>query len=311
MLYLVRKKLLSTPAAAGALSRLLGCRIYSYAGLKDACSISWQHVSLYRCRKTPLRVKAYGGRMEAWLLGRGGYVYPGGHRGNMFRIRLEARGGCRTSNLEWITGHYGPQRFGVSRPNTHLYSILYASGRWDLLARELGYRYPLERRIAPGDYESKILTEISKSLAPPQGRSFGGVVVEAFRSYLFNRALTRAVEEGRSLWSLGESAASVVCGGYTYRVPVARLPSRTLLGSHTGWSRLVARVMEEEGVEPGILPLRGGLRPLIYPVCRYSCRRLGDSEVSIRLHLPPGAFATTALLALYSILWIDSYLECM
>ncbi|BAA80822.1 tRNA pseudouridine synthase D [Aeropyrum pernix K1] len=310
VLYLVRKRLLSTPTAASVLSRLLGCRLYSYAGLKDACSVSWQHVSLYRCRRRPARVKAYNGRMEAWLLKRGVYVYPGGHKGNMFSIRLETRGGCRASRLGWIPAHYGPQRFGVFRPNSHIYSILYSTGKWDLLARELRYRYPLERRIGPGDYESRILADISRGLAPPLGQRLDSIIAEALRSYIFNRALTRAIELGASFWSLAEFEADTVCGSKTYKVPAVRLPSRLLYNTRTSWSRLVARVMEEDGIDPGILPSRGGWRPLLYPVCRYRCRRVGDSELSIHLHLPPGAFATIALLAHYAILWMDSYADC-
>ena len=307
-LFLVRKTLASTPRAAQFLSRRMLCRMSSYAGLKDACSVSWQYISLFRCRRAREFVES--GGVRAWRVGPGRYVYPGGHLGNYFNITLEAWNATCPMPPAWIPGHYGPQRFGVFRPSSHIYSLGLSLKDWPGLLNEYSYRYPLERRLCPGDYESRVLSATRKLYSPPPHKP-NPIAAEALRSYIFNRALTLGLERGFSPQALAESYVSIPCSRQTYKVPAARLPSRRVaLGSST-WSKLVAKVLVEEGLTPTALPDQSkALRPLAYPVCSFHCRQEGGGLSKVKMLLPPGAFATVALSTLYSISWSESYSEC-
>ncbi|MFN4046171.1 MAG: tRNA pseudouridine(13) synthase TruD, partial [Acidilobaceae archaeon] len=124
-LYFVRKVGVPTLNACKAISRRLNAGRFTFAGLKDACSVSFQYVSL----KSP-RVKAVSvdlGSIRAWLLGEGSPITLGSHLGNIFRITLDVGEPERLlktlTSINRMPAFYGPQRFGVLRPSTHLYGL--------------------------------------------------------------------------------------------------------------------------------------------------------------------------------------------
>ncbi|WP_460126246.1 tRNA pseudouridine(13) synthase TruD [Stetteria hydrogenophila] len=315
-LYLVRAVGVDTRRAARLLAGLVGGRGASYAGLKDACAVKYQYISV----KTgpagaPGRVRDPEGRLEAWLVGRG-RVAPGLHSGNFFRLTVEhpdPAGLCSAfRGLRWVPGYFGPQRFGVERPNTHYMGLLASQGLWGSLLREMASRYPLEWRRGLGGYEAAAWRRAREAASPwaAAGKAWWlDFALQALRAYLFNRALSRAARSG-GVQGYAEHWVRVRCpGGTVLRAPAARLPGGYHLRSGSAWSRLVRSVAEEEGLTGALASWgRRVFRPLAYPVCTAWCRpSRGSAEVV--LALPPGAYATVALWEVVEFDWLG-YAEC-
>ncbi|MEM1873699.1 MAG: tRNA pseudouridine(13) synthase TruD [Acidilobaceae archaeon] len=295
-LYLVRKEDTPTLAAASMLKRELRARRASFAGLKDSWGVSYQYISLLEPGDERCFVDL--GRVKAWLLGEGGALRPGSHSGNIFKIVLETEEPGRVcGNLEAlaaIPGFYGPQRFGLSRPSTHIYGLRLAGREGGWLLREYSYRYPLEDLARSLGYESRALREAAEEKSPWVSlKRAPRIAGEALQSYLFNRALSRALEE--RVVEIAETRVSLVACGVEARVPAARLPSRRLLKSGTRWAEIVRSVIEEEGVRVEELPPRAPLRPLLFPIAFKTCKA-GVSRAEIAFCLPPSAYATIVLM---------------
>ena len=308
-IYFVRRVNMSSPATAKRLAVLTGCRGPSLAGLKDACAVAYQYISL-KCPNSPPEV-VEGLRVKAWLVGAGGRLSPGSHEGNIFRVKASTRlpkALCaRLEGLPQLPGFFGPQRFGVDRPNSHLYALYALKGDVERLAAEFLYRYPGEWRSCPGDYEKRLLESPWSSRLPR-------VVLESLQACLFNEALSSALRWGFRFEEIGEARVWVTCpGGSRVKVPAARLPHERLSRSKSLWARIVVRASEEAGVDLKLLGYEAGLkpvlRPLIYPLCRVKCRP-GDGEVLAVLALPPGAYATIAFRAAALVDWEESYSSC-
>ncbi|MCE4611574.1 MAG: tRNA pseudouridine(13) synthase TruD [Desulfurococcales archaeon] len=311
-LYFVKRVNMSSMKAAWMLKLATGCRKPSLAGLKDTCAVAYQYISLKCSHTPPLTISIGNLGFKAWLVGMGGRFNPGSHEGNIFRVRISTRlpkTFCsRLEKLSWIPGFFGPQRFGVDRPNSHLYALHTLKGDLERLIAESLYRYPGEWRSCPGDYERRLL----KSPWRPQ---LPRVVFEALQSFLFNEALSEALRRGLNPEMIGEKRIWVSCpGGFRVRVPAARLPHERLSTRKTLWARIVSEVSKEAGIDLKLLGYKAGLRPalrpLVYPVCRVKCRP-GEGEVLAILALPPGAYATIAFRTAALIDWDESYSACV
>lgn len=305
--YIATKYLMSSVRLAGQLASAMECREWRIAGLKDSCGVTTQLVAVRGCRTPRARL---GGRLwRARLVGAGGPLRPGLLEGNIFKVDLEGAGGCPGEPKWWIPGFYGPQRFGVERPISHLYGIAAARGDIGFLARLAATRLPLEARTCPGSYEARLVESAALGGRP----RLPGVVYEAVQAYLWNRALSAALAEGGfpGVARLAEGSVDLPCpGGARVRAPAARLPSRRLLERpRSEWARLVAGVAGDEGIEPQMLPWRAPVRPLLHPVCRLTCRP-ASGHVRLAFRLPPGAFATTLLDWLYRVDWLASWQGC-
>lgn len=200
--------------------------------------------------------------------------------------------------MEWVPGFYGPQRFGITRPNTHYLGLLHAEGRMGEVLREYRYRYPLEVRSGPGGYEARELSSARPGMPRPRRLR---IMAEALQSYIFNRALSRVLRDPRGY---AEHYVTVECMGSEYRVPASRLPGPRLRRSRSRWARLVAGVMEEEGIHWAALRgLRSPFRPLLYPACSLRAVRAGGG-LALRFALPRGAYATSLLRELAEVDWL-------
>jgi tRNA pseudouridine13 synthase len=313
-LYLARVVGLDSRRAARLLARLVGAREASYAGLKDACAVKYQYVSV-KTSGGPAVVRDPQGLLKAWLVGNG-RVAPGLHSGNIFRLAVEHGSPGRLCDalkgLKRFPGYFGPQRFGVERPNTHYMGLLLSLGLWGSLIRELAYRYPLEERTRPGAYERAVIDEARLAASPwaPSSRKAWWVdfALQALRAYLFNKALSKAIASG-NIEGYAEHWVEVRCPmGGPLRVPAARLPGRYHLSSGSPWAELVREVVEEEGLTSVLRMWRRVFRPLVYPVCRVWCKPAGGS-LEVILALPPGAYATVALWEVVEMDWIG-YAAC-
>jgi len=314
--YLVERVGLDTLRAARILAHRLGAEGYTVQGLKDSCAIAYQYMAFRRPRETLASLTA--GGLRAWLLGRrSSPLRPGGHGFNFFRleVRLEdpalAPSLCRIlCRVRWLPGFYGPQRFGIERPNTHIYGLLRLRGEYGSLIAEYATRYPLESPARPGDYESKAIELARLDASPLAARGVGParIHLEALQAYIFNRTLSKALSRGFDIHSLATSRIPVTCPTGRVWAPAAYLPPRAL-SAGGAWAGLVKSVMVEEGLDPGLLsPLPSPRRPLAFPICRLDCRP-SESGARILVALPSGAYATILLRAVGWVDWLK-YSAC-
>jgi len=300
--YWARKEGITSLALARRLAEHTSAKSYRLLGLKDADAIAYQYVYLLEPRKPHTILEGEGFR--AWLVGwEPGPRRLGAHLWNMFRLTLEPLMGTpggvcdALSHAETVPGYYGPQRFGVYRPNTHLQGLYKGLGAFGLLAREYRYEYGLGG--GPGGYEARALAEAARR-GPWRvlRHGPGTLAAEALQSYIWNRALSIALAGDPEAYG---SPARTPCPR-PGRAVVAPLPSRRLLSSTGRWAGLVSWVLEEEGVPAWLLPSRAPKRALVAEPCWLSCRAV-DGRVVVWLGLPRGLYATVAVRAAVHVAW--------
>lgn len=309
-LYFVKKKGVTTTLAASKLEKALRARRVCFAGLKDSWGTSYQYMALLEPEVCEKHVDL--GDVEAWLVGESGFIPLGSHGGNIFKIALETdnpAGVCRgLEKLEHIPGYYGPQRFGIERPSSHIYGLRWAMREGGWLLREYGFRYPLEDPLSKRlGYESRAVERARREKSFWSSlNSLPRVAVDALQSYIFNRALSRVIEE-EVLEEASEAVLTVRACGVEKKTPAARLPSRRLRESRSFWARVVREVCEEEGVDLRVFPARAPLRPLLFPVEARSCIAEGENRVVVAFCLSPSAYATLVLLEIAEIDFSSNY----
>lgn len=295
-LYLLRKVGVASTIACWKLARYLGAPRYSIAGLKDAHAIAYQYVSIVNPRVTPSYVDL--GDVKAWYLGRSSMVKPGSHEGNLFKLIIKTEDPERLceniKSINVIPAYYGPQRFGILRPSTHIYGLALALREPGRLVREYSYRYPLEGEYRLS-YEDKSVEEVRRRKDPwVVVESVPGIALEALQAYIFNRALSEAIRGGY-LDQVRETLVRIRYCGVEAVLPAVRLPSRDLATSSSKWALLVKSIAEVEGVNLELLKnLKPSLRPLYFPFKLRTCS-VGDGLVKVTLCLPQGAYVTTLL----------------
>ncbi len=309
-LYLVRKVGLASTIACWKLARYLGASRYSIAGLKDANAIAYQYVSLINPKVTPRYVDL--GDVKAWYLGSGSIVKPGSHEGNIFRVEVRAEDPellCRNiRSIDRIPAYYGPQRFGIRRPSSHLYGLAIALKEPGRLFKEYTYRYPLEGNVRLS-YEEESLELVSKRKDPwAVLEGVPGIALEALQAYIFNRALSEAIKGGY-LDRVRETIIRVNYCRSSTTLPAVRLPSRELASATTTWARIVRGIAEFEGIDLDMLgELKPTLRPLYFPFELRSCVTRGDRAI-VTLCLPPAAYVTVLLREVAEVNWCSPLLE--
>lgn len=193
----------------------------SFAGIKDRRASTSQLISIDR----PLKLGDLEldiPRVTVRVVGRSRWPLAAGElRGNRFTIILRslAMQLPQSFNIGWLPGYFGHQRFGTARPNTHKIGRLlvkkdYGGAVGELLAEP----YPHEpRAIAEARADLKASWDIGKALATyPRSLAYERMVldrleqspedplgslkalpgsmirlyVNAYQSYLFNRALS-------------------------------------------------------------------------------------------------------------------------
>ncbi len=309
-LYFVRKIGLASTIACWKLARHLGAPRYSIAGLKDANAIAYQYVSLVNPKATPNYVNL--GDVRAWYLGQGSIIKPGSHEGNMFRVDIKADDVdllCKNlESIERIPAYYGPQRFGIRRPSSHLYGLAIALKEPGRLIKEYTYRYPLEGDVKLS-YENESITLAYKKRDPWIAMEKApGIALEALQAYIFNRALSEAIRRGY-LEQIRETIIRITYCNSIVTLPAVRLPSRELATGTTTWARIVRGVAELEGVNLEMLgALKPSLRPVYFPFKIRSCVRKED-KVIVTLCLPPAAYITILLREVALIDWCSLAFE--
>lgn len=201
------------------LQKRLSAKI-SFAGIKDRRAVTYQLISLDRPLPEPIKMK----NLELWAVGTSRWeVRPGELRGNRFTITIRSIKGedmrsDTLSDLTWLPGYFGHQRFGTTRPNTHKVGRHLVTGDLEGAVREflaepynsepadvLSFRQSLERTwdlesalsSLPPDlfYEGAVIrallsgSDYHRSLRALPQRLLR-LFVDAYQSYLFNLALS-------------------------------------------------------------------------------------------------------------------------
>ncbi|PUA34142.1 MAG: tRNA pseudouridine(13) synthase TruD [Candidatus Terraquivivens tikiterensis] len=255
-----------------------------------------------------------------------------------------------------IPNFFGHQRFGASRPITHVVGKLIIKGRlreaveeflmdwtwfepkavrearmrlaesWEpkraleVLPRRLFYERAVADYIAknPHDYVGAL-----RRLPLRLRRLF----VEAYSSYVFNRCLSRLLENNVELLlpSEGDLVVEYDARGVPSRKPfflrpgampralsVAQAGRLSVLLPTPGWrvripanekGEVLERILEEEGVELEDFASRalpeaataGGYRPVSIPSWEFRVSSIGDRHIWVNLSLPGGCYATSLL----------------
>ena len=225
-------------------------------------------------------------------------IKPGSHEGNLFSLTIKTRdpeGVCgNLKQMSRIPGYYGPQRFGVLRPSSHLYGLAAALREAGRLVEEFSYRYPLESG-GTLSYEVKAIEDVMRRRDPWVAlEHVPGIALEALQAYLFNRALSEAISMGY-LDRVRETVVRLKFCGDTATLPAVRLPSPELVAGGSTWAQLVKRVAEIEGVDLRLLKgLKASLRPLYFPFKLRTCAAR-DEEARVTVCLPSAAYVTILL----------------
>ncbi|MCS7094731.1 MAG: tRNA pseudouridine(13) synthase TruD [Thaumarchaeota archaeon] len=365
-LLVIRKRDRETMRVAMDLKSVLEVRLRSVKtyGLKDRRAVSWQFLAVPASKVLDhlydeillhnAAAKVVG---EAYGIGSKCLLF------NRFRIVIrETRTAANLEDLRYqlveygVPNYYGHQRFGVMRPVTHLvgYYILkenledaakifvgywtryepevyrevrrtfLESGSWSWAAANLSKSLVYERALAkhlasnPGDYVGAF-----RSL-PLRIRRF---LVEAYTSYVFNRALSLTLRDGYSLddvmigdlvvrldrfgnpessvhevtvWNVNEAARRVREGSLAIVMPH---PGSRVKFPRNERGRSMASVLEEDGMRqttfrPELMPeagTMGGYRPIKLIPRELTIKALDESTIETRMSLPRGSFATVVL----------------
>jgi tRNA pseudouridine13 synthase len=319
-IYLVKRCCIDTKKVGFILLKELEGESYGYLGLKDADAVVYQYYVLHNVKKPTnhllLRVDKER-NVEAWLIAKHKGFASKSRRGNIFIVSLKTSDATALCNyfkkLDYIPGYYGPQRFGILRPNTHIQGLYLLKKEIGYLVNEFTFRYPLEEREDLGFYERPVVENVKKShtiaLASSKLNNWiKELLIEALQSYIFNRALSKVIElDGIDKYS--EKLIPIRCINKKFWVPASRLPASGVNKTGTSWARLLKKIIDEEGVHELIskgIGLRPILRPLIFPICKINCEILSKEKVTLKFSLPPGAYATIALWQISEITWTHS-----
>jgi tRNA pseudouridine13 synthase len=248
--YLVKRNQDSIQAIR-RLSRSMGVsyKRFSYAGIKDRRAVTSQRVS-FRGSPQDLIGREISGVQILHPHRAKQPIVPGALQGNRFTITIrevdltakEAQTRVETTQKEiqsagGALNFYGPQRFGIIRPNTHLIGkqlilenykeaiqILLEGG---LEPTKIGNK---STEDAPyGLYERAVTHYLNKHPGNYRGafqvipKDLARLYVHAFQSYIFNKSISQRVIQGISLQepSIGDYAKPVLGEIHTVR-PVTK-----------------------------------------------------------------------------------------
>jgi len=349
-LYRVQKRSIDTFHMAKDLAGELRCRV-SYGGLKDKRAVAVQYVTPTSRRSLrPVRVAK--GNYTADLVGY--VAEPMSRAkiaGNTFTVVLRdccANVGARVeeamrlSEQRKVPNYYGLQRFGTSGAGTHLIGKAIVKREFEAaVSLLLGAPFPGEPETggaARGAMLSQRDEEGMRTL--PAGRDVERLVaaelvqhprewlralrrvpitlrrlyVQAYQSYVFNRALSRSIGEGEdiskmepgdnwaesSLDGLRTSAPRGVRDSPTARaVPMVQVVGYAFRDYGSRFDRHIGAVLELEGVEPSSFYVKemqevsaeGGFRRPHLAV-RDASWNIDGQTATIRFTLGKGQYAT-------------------
>jgi tRNA pseudouridine13 synthase len=207
---------------------------FGYAGNKDKRALTKQRVSVREVEAEKLRSLSLPGIVLSDFASSDRGIVLGDLKGNWFRITARGIDidGLKEKLMETnrelaakgVPNYFGYQRFGVVRPNTHLVGRELVRGSLEgAVTRYLGSPFPKEKPDAQEarayldetldykealkrfptrlKYERAMLNHLVRNPRDYAGalrrlpKKLGILLVHAYQSYLFNRVLSRLIEE--------------------------------------------------------------------------------------------------------------------
>lgn len=348
----IEKRGISTRAAIRKLSRALGKRErdFGYAGLKDAQGITRQHLSIVHHGEAEDLLAASTPKIQILAVKRHQNKVRVGHlRGNRFQIRLRnGASGDLPRALSILTvlkeqgvpNYFGLQRFGQHQNSHRLGEALVTKNDEAFLGELLGPHLvsdaPARSAYLAGDatqalklwpkHEKGEIAALRSLVKDPSDlkRAIRAIpsalrffYCNALQSFLFNRYLSRVLEEGKSLQQ--GSIAVLDRNGAAFPVedleqerprlsrfeihPSGPLFGASLLRPHetSPDRRLEDEILTEAGLtlsdfEAPSLKLKGQRRPLRIPLGEPQVKEGQESgSLELSFTLPKGSYATSVL----------------
>ena len=252
------KRNIDTIQAIRRLSKTLrvSYKRFSYAGIKDRRALTSQRVTIYNANHEDLVNQSIPNIKLLHPHRVSKPILPGAHFGNRFQIiirNLEAKEEARTRIQEisniikqsgGILNFFGPQRFGIINPTTHLIGKQIILGNLEeaikiLIRKKRAPQYPFTEEVdtesgleegpkhhQTGSYERAVIHYLNKHPGDFRGslrvlpKGLVRLYVHAYQSYLFNRAVSERVKQEISLTqpSLGDFVMPVSGEIYSVRM---------------------------------------------------------------------------------------------
>ncbi|MFB6181160.1 MAG: tRNA pseudouridine(13) synthase TruD [Candidatus Nanohalobium sp.] len=303
-----------------------------YAGNKDKRAVTEQYISIQGVDEEDVR-QIFTDEFELEVIGRNGHIGLGNLSANRFEIAVRDLKlpveDLRNRSLQIIEeldgkmpNYFGEQRFGSSRPITHQVGRLILRGNfeeavWTYIAKPYDSEYKSIRKVRRDlwetrevegaaerfpekfRYEKTLLYHLTKNPGDYKGaikrlpEGLQTLFIHAYQSWLFNKALSRLVEDG---WYDEE-----------YEIPLVGY--KTDLKDNRP-ENIIEEVMEEEGVSQEDFRLRempelrseGSYRRAFADFRNFEVLDIGEDDLNmarnrmrVKFDLPKGCYATVLL----------------
>lgn len=294
--YLVKRNLDSIQAIR-RLSRSMGVsyKRFSYAGIKDRRAVTSQRVS-FRGPVQDLIGREISGVQILHPYRAKQSIVPGALQGNRFTIAIrevgltakEAQTRVESTQKEiqsagGALNFYGPQRFGIIRPNTHLIGkqlilenyqkaiqILLEGGIEPTEVRENSTRKTIDTNedLPYGLYERAVTHYLNKHPDDYKGafqvipKDLARLYVHAFQSYIFNKTISQRVHQGISLQepTIGDYTKPVTDEIHTVRPVTKDVISQITMAVRKGTHQIVIPIV---GFDFEQIPFEGPMGEIV------------------------------------------------
>ena len=314
--FILEKKNLDTLEAITKIAKKLRIskKRFSFAGNKDKRAWTKQIISVYKLKEEEIK-KVNIPSIKIHVIGKGDKIKLGDAKGNFFRIiireieNVEEIEKTKIQLREYgIPNYFGYQRFGTTRPNTHLVgreivnnnlknAVLYYLGKpfetegekayyaRKILENTMDYKLALNYFPKNLRYERAMLSHLVK-----HPRDYAGalrriplklrkLLVHAYQSYLFNKVLSRMIGEEESI----------------------KNKKLQIIGYKSKLNEIEKEVLEEEGISKENFKIKS-MPELSSPgTLRNACieanieYEIKDDSCIFEFSLPKGSYATVIL----------------
>ena len=285
-----------------------------FAGTKDKRAVTRQRVAVWKINEEQLR-KVRIKDINIYIIGRGGRIYLGDAKGNKFRVvvreiiteNFQEIFKTREELLErGIPNYFGYQRFGTTRPNTHLVGkeiirgnlgeavLAYLGKPFETESKEAyearkileeSHNYKKALDIFPKNlrYERAMLNHLVKNPNDYAGAlrrlplKLRRMLVHAYQSYLFNKTLSKII-------------------AMREEIKGKKIP---LIGYETDLGEIEKEILEKEEVEKENFKIKSMPELTLKGLDRDACietdikvEPLDENACVFEFSLPKGSYAT-------------------
>ncbi|MCE4617574.1 MAG: tRNA pseudouridine(13) synthase TruD [Desulfurococcales archaeon] len=229
--------------------------------------------------------------IKYWYLGRGKLARLGGHDGNLFRIHLacdhlQSVKSFSTDTL-FFPNFYGPQRFGMVEPNTHILGDFILTKWYPGLLLEF-----LRGARRGGWFEKRLFKSIKRRylITMTIPGMLNRLFEDAYYSFLYNLILSKLIPNPGLCEKPDECLSNK---------DLIQWKSHTLFGKQFILPHVNSSAIGELSLfgNDGCLAFRRiawlvKKRPIVAPVLSYNVKIKGGGSIVMSFKLPPGSYAT-------------------